>query len=321
MSTKHNKKLHQLPLFWAAVLFPISAAAYVSWKIYLSNQLGYSYDSEALKALVQAFQIPLGLAGLSIPLVAVVGAIHRSDQTSRQIAAQASQNNFANHFKHLEEFKKVIIESGVDTKYWRSVEDFHRAIYPHTINGDITPAEISEPQASILKNFVRQATTQNGIKVDTLSSLVFFKMSEDLSLDIVQPNFTTPRDLISLLVSINKAVTFSGVHDLPFNWTGIYEEQILKLNAVAEDQRKLSNNLHIIEYCMTMPSQQEIESRLTSITGTDEERIRIPFYNLWTSLTPVKQDEILEKATEEAKDWLDQQIIQVIESQLGQGAQ
>lgn len=135
-----NKPLHKTFTFWIAILVPLISGTWLANKIYLASTLDYSYDPSILDKLLIAYKLPIGVAGLAIPFVAVVAAIHRSQQTAEQIAAQTEQNNFANHFKHLEEFKKTF-DSKTPPYPWSSTEELHQVVYPNSKNGDLKPSQ------------------------------------------------------------------------------------------------------------------------------------------------------------------------------------
>lgn len=218
MSMKHNKKLHQLPLFWCALFAPIAAAAFVTAKIYLSNEIGFSFATKDLKALLSTFQIPIGLAGLSIPFVAVVGAIHRSDQTSRQIASQTAQNNFANHFKHLEEFKKALAEEKIKPTQWNSFESFHRSIYPNTQNGDLEPITTAGCDQQEIKEIILEGPEPYNQIFSRLNQATRHILNHYGARTVRAESYLYHiYDLRDITENIDKAYSFAGMHESPFS--------------------------------------------------------------------------------------------------------
>ncbi|WP_311064063.1 hypothetical protein [Halomonas sp. DWK9] len=103
-----NKSLFQLKRFrWAVII--ILLAAFFSWGyIYWTSELKYVPGYEGVNGFLVIFKLPLGILALLFPAIALVAASHRSEQTKRQIVISESQNNFANYYKHLEEFEKLV---------------------------------------------------------------------------------------------------------------------------------------------------------------------------------------------------------------------
>lgn len=74
--------------------------------IYVNSDVQVDLSYHGFNKLIEIYKFPLGVLALLIPVIAVLGVNHRSEQTRVQIEITSSQNNFSNHFKHLEEFIK-----------------------------------------------------------------------------------------------------------------------------------------------------------------------------------------------------------------------
>jgi hypothetical protein len=61
---------------------------------------------ESINVALEAFRLPLGVLTLAFPLVAMVASNLRSEQAVHQMELQRSQNDFANHYLHLEKFSE-----------------------------------------------------------------------------------------------------------------------------------------------------------------------------------------------------------------------
>ena len=127
-----GKTLFELITFWLAIILPLLAGIIVSIPIWHYSDLSLDLTYHGFNTAIEIFKVPLGIAALCFPLVALVVANHRSIQTGRQIKASESQNSFANYHKHREEFIKMLerleIEQGI--KFFKSY-DFYNMLFPN----------------------------------------------------------------------------------------------------------------------------------------------------------------------------------------------
>jgi hypothetical protein len=80
----------------------------------------------------------LAIAALIIPIVALLAANHRSEQTKEQIRVTNAQNVFSNYYKHIDEFNKYLssrVDKEVDLRF------SHSNIYPYASMGDYSLSE------------------------------------------------------------------------------------------------------------------------------------------------------------------------------------
>lgn len=122
-----------LRIVWitVAILFFLSGTS-SAFIIHYSN-LQWDLSSTGFNIFISEFRFPLGIAALIIPIIALLAANHRSEQTKEQIRVTSSQNVFSNYYKHIEEFTKYLngrIESDADIRY------AHANIYPNASSGD-----------------------------------------------------------------------------------------------------------------------------------------------------------------------------------------
>ncbi|MDO6453870.1 hypothetical protein Q4490_09855 [Neptunomonas phycophila] len=118
--------------FWSPVVISILIA--IAIYFFNKEQITLSLNISALDNLYSHFKLPLLILGSSIPLTALAASVHRSEQTQAQLTQQMLQNQFSNHFKHIEEFKKQYNEKDIQLikTLWGSVEAMHGAFYPNT---------------------------------------------------------------------------------------------------------------------------------------------------------------------------------------------
>lgn len=102
-----EKSLFQLKRFWFFVVIPILISVWVGIYIYQYSEIQLQGGYKGVNDLLVVFKVPLGIAAIVFPLVALVAASHRSEQTKKQILISHQQNTFSNYYKHVEEFGKL----------------------------------------------------------------------------------------------------------------------------------------------------------------------------------------------------------------------
>ncbi|MBO0154594.1 MULTISPECIES: hypothetical protein [Vibrio] len=72
-----------------------------------------------------------------IPIVALLAANHRSEQTKEQIRVTNQQNNFANYYKHIEEYEKYAMTiADYEEISRRNIRRNHKLLFSRAIDGD-----------------------------------------------------------------------------------------------------------------------------------------------------------------------------------------
>jgi hypothetical protein len=147
--------------FLLALLLPIGISICLIISLVVVEDLCLKWSVEGFANFLTIFALPIGVASLSIPLVAVCASQHRSVQsaaqikaTQSQIQAANSQNLLTNYYKHLEEFKKYIEdevnkeEIGIKFSYRK----LHKVVYKELKSGVDRPAQF------FLSNLASQLT-------------------------------------------------------------------------------------------------------------------------------------------------------------------
>ncbi|VVQ30531.1 hypothetical protein PS943_01878 [Pseudomonas fluorescens] len=102
-------KLGESPLFRAALLVPIMSGALLFLASSISNNsFTMCMASACINNFFELYKFPLSIIGLSVPLTAIVAALHRSAEAHLQIEETLKQNTFNNYIKHQEEFFKLL---------------------------------------------------------------------------------------------------------------------------------------------------------------------------------------------------------------------
>lgn len=103
-----HKSFLSLAVLKVVVGFAVVLAMVVSLVITMNSSIEIDLSYSGFNDAVRIFSVPLGILALIIPVVALLAANHRSEQTKEQMRLAGEQNNFSNYYKHLEEFEKYI---------------------------------------------------------------------------------------------------------------------------------------------------------------------------------------------------------------------
>lgn len=130
-----HKSFIELPVVWGTITIITLLALFVTIVIVTNSSLTFDFTSDGFNYFLSAFKFPLGILALIIPIIALLAANHRSEQTKEQIRVTNSQNVFSNHYKHIEEFKKYVeglkIESVNDVR----IRKLHKKMFPGSFHG------------------------------------------------------------------------------------------------------------------------------------------------------------------------------------------
>ncbi|WP_135457657.1 hypothetical protein [Vibrio echinoideorum] len=130
-----QKSFLHLQVVWGAISALLTFAIVIALVIIFNTSLVWDLSANGFNYFIFVFRFPLGILAMIIPIVALLAANHRSEQTKEQIKATGLQNNFSNYYKHLEEFVKYSQENLKDIQDL----DFrliHKRIYPNSQEGD-----------------------------------------------------------------------------------------------------------------------------------------------------------------------------------------
>jgi hypothetical protein len=130
------------------IFFTISIVSAVT--IICNTDLFLQLDADGFNNAAEKFRVPLAIATLSIPFLALVAATHRSEQTRKQmeltrlqiektahqIQITANQNNFTNYYKHIEEFEKFCDKIKRDNYNLTSPRKLHTQLFTSARSGD-----------------------------------------------------------------------------------------------------------------------------------------------------------------------------------------
>lgn len=141
IGVKMAPEAHLIDTRWfrGAIVIPVGLALLVGWIFTGDLSLELDRSPEGMNNFLKMFKLPLGIASLSLPIVAVVAANHRSMQTAKQIQEQNAQNIFSNHLEHRDFFAKFIEERKPFDKLTIDTARLYEALFPFAVEGDLRP--------------------------------------------------------------------------------------------------------------------------------------------------------------------------------------
>lgn len=116
MSVKKHKTLGRTCLFRLSLIVPLSVGLLLGVAVFFDTELGgVCFSSSCVQNFFSHFKFPITIMGASLPLAALVAAIHRSNEAALQIDYASKQyeeavknNKFGNYLKHREGFEKLL---------------------------------------------------------------------------------------------------------------------------------------------------------------------------------------------------------------------
>lgn len=126
-------------IFRLAIVGPIISASIIAAVGLYNSGVTAEWSLSGFNNFVDLFKLPLGVAGLSIPLGALVASHHRSVQSASQIDAQDSQNTFSNFLQHKEYFGRYIDQEQIlqgDFSFRAKDKKIYQALFPLAQKGN-----------------------------------------------------------------------------------------------------------------------------------------------------------------------------------------
>lgn len=172
-----EKSLFQLKRFWVSAFLILLVAFLSAIYIFCTSNLVYVSGYKGVNGFLEAYKVPLGILALLFPVIALVAASHRSEQTKKQIIISESQNNFANYYKHVEEFGKLIEKSKVKysikeqrvsflyTRLFPSNTSMNFEFISHGTNGGISFLETIDVIISSAVDSMSQISSNDEVEV------------------------------------------------------------------------------------------------------------------------------------------------------------
>ncbi|MBI5593498.1 MAG: hypothetical protein HY881_23840 [Deltaproteobacteria bacterium] len=134
-----EKELFRLRSFWSSIYIPTIISCFVGMIIRTHTPLHWDFSYSGFNLCLEIFKVPLGILALIFPSVALIASNHRSRQAAKQILLQNVQNNFANHYTHMEKFEEYCKELKSFKRSFLTAYNpriLHSVIYPKSREGD-----------------------------------------------------------------------------------------------------------------------------------------------------------------------------------------
>lgn len=137
---------------YVIIMILIAASLIALTILVFTPNLKFNPSSEGWNNAIEIFKFPLGLLAVSIPLIALFAANHRSVQskaqmelTQSQIALTQNNNHVTNYYKHVDEFQKYLeshhfgftLEKEKRPKFTYP-RKLHKALFPEAKMGMLT---------------------------------------------------------------------------------------------------------------------------------------------------------------------------------------
>lgn len=146
----------RLKSFWVPFLVIVGIFVALWWRTCVDNNLKFDRYNWSVKDMYEWFKYPLWVLALLIPVIGLFNANHKSEQARAAMEQTESQNNFANYYKHLEEFIKHCnsVEKGFN-KGGLEIKDrrLHSNLFPCAKSGGLS---ISEKELNLFFSHIEE---------------------------------------------------------------------------------------------------------------------------------------------------------------------
>lgn len=105
-SLNPSRGLYSQPLFWVSIITPICISIALGIPVWIDYSLAFT--STAYTKFLDISKFPLGVCSLSIPLGVLVGRLHGTKQTAKQIENTEQDNKTKLYLGHFEHFCKYV---------------------------------------------------------------------------------------------------------------------------------------------------------------------------------------------------------------------
>ncbi|OQJ92317.1 hypothetical protein EM89_010320 [Vibrio parahaemolyticus] len=128
-----------LPIVWQVTSLLVGTSTFISVVIICNTPIAWDFSADGFNYFISTFRFPIAILALIIPIIALLAANHRSEQTKEQIRAANQQNIFTNYYKHLEEFKKYVDTLKIPSVTDIEIRKLHRELFPDALDGNLSP--------------------------------------------------------------------------------------------------------------------------------------------------------------------------------------
>jgi len=185
---RNEKSLFELAEFWLSILGPLCVSIIVGTVILYNSDLRLDLSYNGFNKFIEIYKVPLAIAALAFPMVALVASNHRSRQSAAQIELGKSQNNFSNFYKHKESFHEMVerLESKYDVTFF-DPDSLYTNLFPRNSPASVTYRLKGNEDGYILNvrnslaSLLQESSEIGSFKIDGLEdSDLIKKFYEDL---------------------------------------------------------------------------------------------------------------------------------------------
>jgi len=134
--TNIENPLKRQPIFIVVNFIILLSSITLSLFIIIAGNYSISMTASGYNTFLEIFKFPLTVLAILIPFNAFYISFVRSEQSRMQIQLLSSTNNFANHYKHIEEFEKHLERNSVSSKQF-NITYLHNMLFPQSSFGVI----------------------------------------------------------------------------------------------------------------------------------------------------------------------------------------
>lgn len=127
-----------LSIVWYITLTLIAISLVIAICIIANTDIHIDLSANGFNECLSIFKFPLGVLAIIIPIIALLAANHRSEQTKEQIRLSNEQNQFSNYYKHIEEFEKYLQKHFNNTTHFESPRRLHKLLFPKASTSDFS---------------------------------------------------------------------------------------------------------------------------------------------------------------------------------------
>lgn len=125
-----------LKSFWTPFLIILIVFVALFSKVVTDENLIFGFDA-TVTDWYDWFKIPLWVLALLIPVLGLFNANHKSEQAKAALELTKIQNNFANYYKHIEEFKKYV--ENLQLHFHDGVHEIEVVVNSHFLHSQLYP--------------------------------------------------------------------------------------------------------------------------------------------------------------------------------------
>ena len=195
---KPTNHLHDTGVFRAAIYGPALLGLGLAIIGFVNSNLEPNLTFDGFNTFISKFKLPIAVAGLSIPLGALVASHHRSIQSASQIIEQNEQNIFSNYLEHRRYFLAFIEEHEPFEQLNVSAPHLYQRLFPESADGSLKPAneeldeliKLTTKAARKVRLAAEHKLSKDHFKfIDQTEAKAIFEANESLRKFISVPSF------------------------------------------------------------------------------------------------------------------------------------